>query len=162
MRPARRHMPLVLGLMGAILIGVTSAWAAVTVSPTSLSFGSVTVGTSRTLHVTVSQKRSGFTTNVSVSISGSGAPAFSASPTRFTVPPTKTVNVTFRPTSTGTFTAIVHINAWTVTVTGTGVGTKPTPTPTPTPTTSGLSGQNPYLPLLSGLKGYSGGNNTPE
>jgi P pilus assembly chaperone PapD len=143
MRAARRHMPLVLGLMGVILMGVTSAWADITVSPTRLIFGSVTVGQSSQLPVTVSHTGSG-STYIGVSISGSGASAFSASPTSFKVPPSQTVVVTFSPTSAGTFTAVIHINAKTVTVTGKGVGGTPTP--------SGISSHNPYLPLLNGLR----------
>jgi hypothetical protein len=63
MRPARRHMPLVLGLMSVILLGVTTAWAAgTTVSLTSLSFGSVVAGTTPPpQQVTVSQKGAGST-----------------------------------------------------------------------------------------------------
>jgi hypothetical protein len=144
MRPARRHMPLVLGLMGVILIGVTSAWADVTVSPTGISFGSVTVGAQSTRNVTVSQRGFGST---SVDVSLWGSPVFSASPTTFRVPPTITVVVAqVEPDN--------HRHHHTPTPTPTPKPTPtptptPKPTPTPTPTQQGAAaGENSYQPLL--------------
>jgi hypothetical protein len=125
MVPARRQIPLVLGLMSAILFGVTSAWAAgVTVSPGSLSFGSVQVGTKATKQVTVTQNGTG-STSVSVSISGSNSSSFSASPTSFTVSSSgtksKNVTVTCSPNTTGSLSATLHVNFHNVSLSCTGI-----------------------------------------
>src|SRR5271156_460131 len=115
MRPARRQMPLVLGLMSVILLGVTTAWAAVTVSPTTVNFGNVVVGTPATRPVTVQQSISGVITSARVSFSGKNKSSFSSSPTKFKVSAGSPgiIIVTFTPTNTGTFSAQMKIN-WVV------------------------------------------------
>jgi hypothetical protein len=171
MRPARRHVPLVLGLMGVILLGVMSALADATVSATSTSFGSVTAGSQSTRNLTVSERGFGST---SVDVSLLGSPVFSASPTTFKVPPSETVVVaqldqveslfrrrhhtptpTPRPTRTHTPTPTprpTRTRTPTPTPTATATPTPTptataTPTPTPTPTPAGAPVDYPYWPL---------------
>ena len=104
--------------------------AAISLSPTSLSFGNVNVGSSGPQTLTVSNT-GGSTLNVTgITVSGTDAAEFSASPTSFNVNAggNQDVTVTFSPTSTGSKSASLSIahnasgSPSAVTLSGTGVG----------------------------------------
>lgn len=165
MKPAQRHLPLVLGLMSLIFFCVTAAHAAITVSPTSANFGSVVIGTSSTQPVTVSQKGGG-NTSVKVSFTTTNVGSFSASTTKFKVSKKGgpvTVTVTFTAgTSPGSASAVMKVNGKKVLLTANVISPTPTPTPTPigptpTPTpnppvgSDGAAAASSWVPIMGNL-----------
>ena len=116
----------------AITATAVAAGPAVSLSPTSLSFGSVTVGDSSTLPVTVTNTGGSSLIVSGISFTGTNASLFSHTSTcgQAAVAPnaTCTIEVLFKPTSAGSFTATLNIadnatgSPQTVAITGTGTG----------------------------------------
>ncbi len=102
----------------------------VSVSPSSLSFGNVNVGSSGTQTLTMSNPGTATLTVSGITLSGADAGQFSASPTSFSVNPGQGQNVavTFSPTSAGTGSASLSIahnaqgSPTNVSLSGSGVG----------------------------------------
>src|SRR5271169_4591524 len=128
MRPARRHMPLVLGLMSAILLSVTAAYAAIIVSSSIVDFGAVVVGGTSTQQITVFQRGNG-STSVKVSLPTTTVGSFSTNTKHFTVSKrggAKTVSITFTAgTTPGPIGGTVKVNGQTVQVLGDVVSATP-------------------------------------
>jgi hypothetical protein len=103
------------------------------VTPTSLSFGSVPVGSSTSQTFTITNAGTGFM----VGSVGEFCSDFSASPNLYFLGPgsSTTVTVTFTPTSTGTKTCTIVTSGSCANVSCTGVGGTTTPACTVTPTT---------------------------
>jgi len=134
----------------AATLTVNTATFLLSITPTSLSFGSVNTGASSTLAVTLMNSGSSNVTISNVGISGTGFNA-SGVPAGTILPPTKTatLNVTFAPASTGSATGSVSISSnatnspATITLAGTGQ-----PAGLPGPWISGYYGaQNGVLPV---------------
>jgi len=153
MRPALR-LPLVVGLLGMFLSAGSLAWAKIAVSPPDLAFTPTTVGHPQQLNVTVTGTGSAVSTAVKVTEVPTG---FSATPTSFHVRKgnSKTVVVTFNPTTAGTFSGTIQFNKEAgvsyhpVEVSGVAY-TGPTPTATLTATsTMTPSGPTPTYTMTS-------------
>lgn len=134
----------------SVLVTVTSAGPAISVTPGSLAFGSVAVGSSATQNLTVKNTGSGtLTGTVSVatpfSISSGGSYSLGAGASQ-------TVTIKFSPTAAQTYSEIVTFTGGagkTATVTGTGTqATTANLTATPT-----CSGSSPAVSLSFALSG---------
>ncbi len=157
MKPALRQPLLVLGLLGVFLLSGSLAWAKITVTPSTIDFGSVQVGSSAS--ATVNVKGTGGVPSNKVTVTIPSGQPFSATPSSFKVKKGKdvSVTVTFSPTTTGSASSNISFNSHEVTVVGLGI---PVPTatatgPTVTATATGSPGSPPlgggdvlYLPLL--------------
>jgi len=115
------------GGIGQVALAGTGSQAAIQVTPTSLPFGAVMVGTSSTDSVTVSNIGT-VTLNInSIALGGANPTQFSTTPAAFSLAPAENrkVPVTFSPTLTGTFSAALVINSNggnpTVSLSGSGV-----------------------------------------
>ena len=115
---------------GVGLSGTGVAPASGSVSPTSLSFGDQRVNTSSTKAVTLSNTGGSELSNINISITGANSNQFSQTNNcgaSLAAGSSCTINVTFRPTTTGSMTATVTVadnasnSPQTVSLTGAGV-----------------------------------------
>ncbi len=146
-----------LGFLGALLLlSGPTAWAKDRHCPvpSTINFGSVTVGQSASATVTVvgigGAKRTKYTVVVPP-----GTP-FTATPTSFTVRKgkSKNVTITFSPITPGPASTNISFNACEVTVVGIGIipaTATPTSTPTATPNLGAQGSELPYLNLFNQL-----------
>lgn len=122
------------GISKTVAVTGTCDASTLTVTPMSLDFGTVTLGTSKSQSFTV--KGTNLTENVSLAYSGS--PYFSFSPTTITKSNATngaTVTVTYHPTAVGTHTGTITITCGSLTKTVTITGTCVAPTLIVTPST---------------------------
>ena len=95
----------------AALLSVNSGSSQLTVSPSSLSFGAVTVGTSSALTATVTNSGNSNATISNVSVSGAGFNASGASGVTLAPGQNQVVNVTFAPSGTGSVSGRVTVTS---------------------------------------------------
>ena len=112
-RPYNRHW--VYGSSSVALQGTgTTAGSSLTVSPASINFGNVAVGSQQVLPLTLTNA-SGQTTSIQVSQVGASGTGFSATgispPVTLAVGQSVTVNVNFKPTAAGTDSGAVAITS---------------------------------------------------
>jgi 6-phosphogluconolactonase (cycloisomerase 2 family) len=161
-RPLKHFMKptlslLLTSLLGTFLLSGSLAWAKIDVTPATLNFGTVVVGTSAVESVSVTGIGEASYTKVNVTITGSGS-GCTVPKTPFWVKKgvTKSIDVTCTPTAVGSFSVTLSFNKpHTVVATGVGVSSSPTPTstgltPTPTPTPSPTPQTLIYAPRESG------------
>lgn len=115
------------GGIGQVSLVGTGSQAVVQVVPTTLPFGSVTIGSSSTDSVTVINGGSVILNITSIVLGGANPGQFSTNPAAFSLAPatSRKVPVTFSPTAAGTFSASLVINSNggnpTVSLSGSGV-----------------------------------------
>jgi beta-galactosidase len=142
----------------AATLTVKSSTVLLNANPTNLSFGSVTVGSTSTLSVTLTNAGNSNVTISNVSISGAGYTAAGVSTGQILTPAqTATLNVTFSPSATGTLTGSVTVTSdatnspATVSLSGSGVQpVSHSVTLTWSPSTSSVTGYNVYRSSASG------------
>jgi hypothetical protein len=137
---------------------VNSSTVLLNANPTSLSFGSVTIGSTSTLSVTFTNAGNSNVTISNVSISGAGYAASGVSTGQILAPAqTATLNVTFSPSATGTLTGSVTVTSdatnspATISLSGSGVqAVSHSVTLSWSPSTSSVVGYNVYRSTVSG------------
>jgi hypothetical protein len=142
----------------AATLTVNASTVLLNANPTSLSFGSVTIGSSSTLSVTFTNSGNSNVTISNVSISGAGYAASGVSIGQILTPAQKaTLNVAFSPSATGTLTGSVTVTSdatnspATVPLSGSGVQpVSHSVTLTWSPSTSSVTGYNVYRSSVSG------------
>jgi hypothetical protein len=142
----------------AATLTVNASTVLLNANPTSLSFGSVTIGSSSTLSVTFTNSGNSNVTISNVSISGAGYAASGVSTGQILAPAqTATLNVAFSPSATGTLTGSVTVTSdatnspATVPLSGSGVQpVSHSVTLTWSPSTSSVTGYNVYRSSVSG------------
>jgi hypothetical protein len=142
----------------AATLTVNASTVLLNANPTSLSFGSVTIGSSSTLSVTFTNSGNSNVTISNVSISGAGYAASGVSIGQILPPAQKaTLNVAFSPSATGTLTGSVTVTSdatnspATVPLSGSGVQpVSHSVTLTWSPSTSSVTGYNVYRSSVSG------------
>ena len=144
-------LSLLLGWLGAFLLSGSLAWAKIDVTPATLNFGTVVVGTSAVESVSVSGIGGASFTKVNVTITGGSNCTVPKTPFWVKKGVTKSIDVTCTPTAVGPFTATLSFNK-PHTVVVIGLGANPaTPTATFTgPTVTATATTGPQLPLGGG------------
>jgi Abnormal spindle-like microcephaly-assoc'd, ASPM-SPD-2-Hydin len=148
-----------------ILNGTGALPPAVTLSPTSLSFGSVAVGATLTLPVTVTNSGQGGLTFNSVTHTGTDASSFShTSNCGATIPPggSCTIQVSFHPTSPANYSATLRLDnnapdsPQLVSTTGTGSGAVMLISPSPVSFSNVVAGSTATVPVTVTNTGNTG------